>query len=55
MHSHVYTPATGPTLRRLAGLEPESLALMHGPTYVGNGADQLGILADYFDGQLTAA
>jgi flavorubredoxin len=54
MHGHAYTPATGPTLRRLAGLEPERLALMHGPTYIGRGADQLTILADYFDSQLSA-
>jgi hypothetical protein len=46
---------TGPTLRRLASLEPERLALMHGPTYVGSGASQLTALADYFDGQLPAA
>jgi len=55
MHGHAYTPDTGPTLRRLASLEPERLALMHGPTYVGNGAGQLTALADYFDSQLTAA
>jgi flavorubredoxin len=54
MHGHAYTPDTGPTLRRLASFEPERLALMHGPTYVGNGAGQLTALADYFDGQLTA-
>ena len=41
MHGHAYTPDTGPTLRRLAALEPERLALMHGPTFVGNGAAQL--------------
>jgi len=55
MHGHAYTPDTGPTLRRLAGLQPERLALMHGPTYVGNGGTQLSLLADYFDDQLATA
>ncbi len=55
MHGHAYTPDTGPTLRRLAGLEPERLALMHGPTFVGDGAAQLVVLADYFDSRLRAA
>jgi flavorubredoxin len=54
MHGHAYTPHTGSTLRRLAGLQPERLALMHGPTFVGNGARELAALADYFDHQLAA-
>jgi len=49
MHGHAYTPNTGPTLRRLAALAPERLALMHGPTFVGDAAAQLHALADYFD------
>ncbi len=36
MHGHAYTPTTGPTLRRLADLEPQRLALMHGPTFTGD-------------------
>jgi flavorubredoxin len=55
MHGHAYTPDTGPTLRRLAALEPERLALMHGPTFVGEGAAQLAVLAAYFDSRLLAA
>jgi len=55
MHGHAYTPNTGPTLRRLASLEPERLALMHGPTFVGDGAGELTRLADYFDARLAAA
>ncbi len=55
MHGHAYTPATGPTLRRLAALKPEALALMHGPTFLGDGAVQLAALADYFDSRLAAA
>jgi flavorubredoxin len=54
MHGHAYTPATGPTLRRLAALEPQHLALMHGPTFSGDGAAQLRGLADYFDACLAA-
>lgn len=52
MHGHAYTPQTGPTLRRLAALEPQRLALMHGPTFVGDAAAQLNVLADYFDSRL---
>jgi hypothetical protein len=55
MHGHAYTPATGATLRRLAALAPRRLALMHGPTFVGDGAAQLLTLADYFDAQLRHA
>jgi flavorubredoxin len=53
MHGHAYTPDTGPTLRRLAALRPSRLALMHGPTFVGDGAGQLEALADYFDSRLS--
>ena len=55
MHGHAYTPHTAPTLRHLAALEPQQLALMHGPTYLGDCASQLNILADYFESQLAAA
>jgi flavorubredoxin len=48
MHGHAVTGATAPTLRRLAGLRPKRLALMHGPTFVGDGASALEELADYF-------
>ena len=54
MHGHAYTPATGPTLRRLAALQPRNLALMHGPTFSGDGAAELDGLADYFDSCLAA-
>jgi flavorubredoxin len=39
----------GDTLRRLAGLEPTTLALMHGPTYLGDGAAALRALADHLE------
>jgi flavorubredoxin len=55
MHGHAYTPDTGPTLRRLASLGPQRLALMHGPTFIGDGAAQLTVLAAYFDSRLAAA
>ena len=38
-------PSTVPTVERLAGLEPTTLALMHGPTYQGDGGGWLGDLA----------
>ncbi len=42
------TPGLAPTLHRLATLEPTTLALMHGPSYRGDGADQLrGLAAGY--------
>ena len=41
-------PATVPTVERLADLDPSTLALMHGPTYQGDGAIWLTELAtDY--------
>jgi flavorubredoxin len=55
MHGHAYTPQTGPTLRRLAALAPQRLALMHGPTFVGDGAGQLAALAGYFEACLVTA
>jgi flavorubredoxin len=44
-HSTSLGPNVGPTLRRLAALEPTTLATMHGPSYRGNGAAQLAALA----------
>jgi flavorubredoxin len=57
MHGHAYTPATAPTLRRLASLRADRLALMHGPTFCGGEAAvaaQLHALADHFDACLRA-
>jgi len=39
------TPATAPTIQRLAGLAPRLLGLMHGPAYEGDGARALQDLA----------
>ena len=48
-------PATAPTLRRLAELEPRTLALMHGPTFRGDGEQALRRLADHYAGLLAEA
>lgn len=54
------TPATAPTIRRLADLEPRVLASMHGPALVGATgvsapAPQLRALADEYERRLTSA
>jgi flavorubredoxin len=43
------TPQAAPTLRRLAALKPTTIALMHGPTFTGDGAAALAALADYYE------
>ena len=48
------TPATAPTIRRLAALEPRTLALMHGPSYTGDGAAALRELADAYEARFRA-
>jgi flavorubredoxin len=53
--SSALTPDTGPTIRRLAALEPRTLAVMHGSCFAGDGAGELRRLADYYDGALAAA
>jgi flavorubredoxin len=42
-------PGMGATIRRLAGLSPRTLALMHGPSFAGDGAAALRALADDYD------
>ena len=42
------TPMTEATMRRLAGLKPTTIALMHGPTFKGDGAAALNGLADHY-------
>jgi len=54
-HSTSVGPATAPTIRRLADLRPRTLALMHGPTYFGDGAAALMQLAGYYEGLMKAA
>ena len=42
-------PGMGQAIRRLAPLKPKTLALMHGPSFAGDGAAALHALADYYD------
>ncbi|HKT16631.1 MAG TPA: MBL fold metallo-hydrolase [Stellaceae bacterium] len=46
------TPATAATLRRLAGLAPRTLAVMHGSSYAGDAVASLGALADHAERKL---
>jgi hypothetical protein len=49
------TPATAPTIRRLADLAPRRLALMHGSSFAGDAAAALRGLAGYYGRKLAAA
>src|SRR5277367_2153626 len=42
-------PGMGATIRRLADLSPRTLALMHGPSFSGDGPTALRALGDYYD------
>lgn len=42
-------PDMGSTIRQLANLSPRTLGLMHGPTYIGDGAAALRALAADYD------
>jgi flavorubredoxin len=42
-------PAMGATIRKLSIFAPRTLALMHGPSFVGDGAAALRALADDYD------
>jgi flavorubredoxin len=53
-HATCLTPATGPTIRALAGLAPRTLGLMHGPSYTGDGPQALRDLAAAYDERLDA-
>ncbi|MEL7207367.1 MAG: MBL fold metallo-hydrolase [Actinomycetota bacterium] len=48
-------PATVPTLQRLAELEPDTLALMHGPAHHGDGGTSLRDLADYYADRIASS
>ncbi len=48
-------PGMGLTIRRLAKLAPQTLALMHGPSFRGDGAAALCALADDYDRRVGAA
>jgi flavorubredoxin len=47
-------PAMGATIRRLAALAPKTLALMHGPSFAGDGRAALAALADDYDRRIAA-
>ena len=48
-HASSLNPGMGATIRRLGALAPHTLALMHGPSYAGDGAAALRALADDYD------
>ena len=48
------TPDTAPTIRRLADLEPQTLALMHGPAHAGDCRQALLDLADAYEARFDA-
>lgn len=48
-------PGMGATIRSLAGLAPRTLALMHGPSFAGDGAAALCALADDYDRRVSEA
>lgn len=48
-------PQMGTTIRALSKLAPKTLALMHGPSFSGDGAAALCALADDYDRRLRAA
>ncbi|MGZ8311681.1 MAG: oxygen-binding di-iron domain-containing protein [Allosphingosinicella sp.] len=54
-HATSVGAATAPTIRRLAELEPRTLALMHGPTFRGDGGRALRELADHYEQRTSAA
>ncbi|MGH9271982.1 MAG: MBL fold metallo-hydrolase [Ilumatobacteraceae bacterium] len=54
-HASSLAPSTGPTLRRLADLQPTTLAVMHGGSFTGDGGQALRDLATAYDEMITAA
>ena len=52
-HATALTPQTAPTIRRLAQLPLQTLAIMHAPAYKGNGAQALEDLATGYESRLT--
>ncbi len=54
-HATGLTPDTAPTLRRLAELEPRTLAIMHGPAFAGDCAQALLDLAAAYEARFRAA
>jgi flavorubredoxin len=46
------TPQTAPTIRRLADLNPTTLAIMHGSSYNGDTGEALHAIADHYEHEL---
>jgi flavorubredoxin len=53
--STALTPSTAPTIRRLAALDPSTLALMHGSSFNGDCQESLVALADGYEHRLLDA
>jgi flavorubredoxin len=51
-HASALTPVTAPTIRRLAALEPRTLAVMHGSSTAEDATGQLVRLADAYEAKL---
>jgi hydrogenase maturation factor HypF (carbamoyltransferase family) len=49
------TPQTASSIRALADLAPERLAIMHGSSFEGDGGAALRALADEYDRRLEAS
>jgi flavorubredoxin len=54
-HGSSLGPTTASTIRRLAELEPRMLAVMHGPSYAGDGGAALRALADAYETRYLAS
>jgi hypothetical protein len=54
-HSTSIGPTTAPNIRKLAALEPQTLALMHGSSFRGNAAGALRELASAYESRLQDA
>jgi flavorubredoxin len=54
-HATALTPTTGRSIRRLAELKPEALALMHGPAFRGDCSGALNALAEGYERRFEAA
>ena len=53
MHGHAYTPTPARLCAAWPLSNPSGVALMHGPTFVGDGAaGKLICLAEYFESRL---
>jgi flavorubredoxin len=53
-HASSLGPTTADTMRTLAKLEPKVLAVMHGPSYSGDGGASLRALADEYEARYLA-